>query len=41
MGVFDGTEVCELVSTCMLNLVSQKYNKNNFGLYRDDGDWSF
>ena len=30
-------EVCELVGTYMLNLLSKKYNKNDFGLYRDDG----
>ena len=33
----DGAEVCELVGTYMLNLLSKKYNKNDFGLYRDDG----
>ena len=37
MGAYDGAEVCELVSTYMLNLLSKKYNKNDFGLYRDDG----
>ena len=37
MGAYDGAEVCELVGTYMLNLLSKKYNKNNFGLYRDDG----
>ena len=36
MGAYDGAEVCELVGTYMLNLLSKKYNKNNFGLYRDD-----
>ena len=30
-------EVCELVGTYMLNLSSEKYNKNDLGLYRDDG----
>ena len=29
--------MCELVGTYMLNLLSKKYNKNDFGLYRDDG----
>ena len=29
--------MCELVGTYMLNLLSKKYNENNFGLYRDDG----
>ena len=37
MGAYDGGEVCELIWTYMLNLLSNKYNKNNFGLYRDDG----
>ena len=37
MGANDGAEVCELVATYMLNLLSKKYNKNDFGLYRDDG----
>ena len=37
MGAYDGAEVCELVGTYMLNLLSKKYNKNDFGLYRDDG----
>ena len=34
---YDGAEVCELVDAYMLNLLSKKYNKNNFGFYRDDG----
>ena len=37
MDVYAGVEVCELVGTYMLNLLSKKYNKNDFGLYRDDG----
>ena len=39
-GLFDvtmGAEVCELVGTYMLALISEKYNKKDFGLYRDDG----
>ena len=37
MGVFDAyDEVYELVGTYMLNVLSQKYNKNDFGLYQDD-----
>ena len=36
MGAYDGAEVCEVVGTYMLNLLSKKYNKNYFGLYRDD-----
>ena len=37
MGAYDGAEVCELVRTYMLSLISEKYNKKDFGLYRDDG----
>ena len=37
MGAYDGAEVCELVSIFMLNKISEKYNKNDVGLYRDDG----
>ena len=37
MGVYDGAEVCELVGTYMLSLISEKYNKKDFGHYRDDG----
>ena len=29
--------MCELVCAFMLNLLSRKYNKNDFGLHRDDG----
>ena len=36
IGAYDGAEVCELVGTYMLN-VFKKYNKNDLGLYRDDG----
>ena len=37
MGAYDGAEVCELVGIFLQYLVSQHYNKNNIGLYRDDG----
>ena len=37
MGAYDGAEVCELVGTFLLYKLSLKYNKNNIGLYRDDG----
>ena len=37
MGAYDGAEVCELVGIFMLNKISEKYNKNDLGLYRDDG----
>ena len=37
LGAYDGAEVCELVGTYTLNLLSKKYSKNNFVLYYDDG----
>ena len=37
MGTYDGAEVCTLVGIFMLNKISEKYNKNDVGLYRDDG----
>ena len=37
MGSFDGAEVGELIGLFLLNNLSEKYGKNNVGLYRDDG----
>ena len=37
MGAYDVAEVCELVGTFLLYKLSLKYNKNNIGIYRDDG----
>ena len=37
MGSFDGAEVCELIGLFLLDNLSEKYGKNNVGLYRDDG----
>ena len=37
MGSFDGAEVCELIGLFLLDNFSEKYGKNNVGLYRDDG----
>ncbi|XP_047142690.2 uncharacterized protein LOC124816972 [Hydra vulgaris] len=37
MGAFDGAEVCELIGIFILYQTSQYYNKEDFGLYRDDG----
>jgi len=37
MGAFDGAEVCELVGCFLLSKITQKYNKKDIGLYRDDG----
>ena len=36
MGVYNGTEVCELVGTFLLYKLSLKYNKNNIGIYREN-----
>ena len=33
---YDGAKVCELGDMYMLNVLSKKYNKDNFGIYRDD-----
>ena len=37
MGNYDGAKVWELARTYMLNLLSKKYSKSDFGPYRDDG----
>ena len=37
MGALDGAEVCELIGIFLLYILSQKHNKDNTGLYRDDG----
>ena len=37
MRVYDGAEVCELVGTFLLDNISENYDKNSIGLYRDDG----
>ena len=37
MGVYDSAEVCEVVGTFLLDKITEKYNKNSIGLYRDDG----
>ena len=37
MGAYDGAEVSELVGIYIQSLLSEKYDKNDFGLYRDDG----
>ena len=36
-GCYDGTEVCELVGSFMLNQLKHDMNKESIGLYRDDG----
>ena len=33
----DGAEVCEIVGMFLLDKLSITYNKNNIGLYREDG----
>ena len=37
MGAYDVVKVCELVGIFMLSLLSKHINKNQIGLYRDDG----
>ena len=37
MGACDGAEVCEFVGSFLLHQLSNKYNKKEVGLYRDDG----
>ena len=37
MGAYDGAEVWELVGTFLLYKLSLKYNKNDIGIYRNDG----
>ena len=37
MGCYNGAEVCELVGTYILNKFKDVTNKENIGLYRDDG----
>ena len=37
MGSFDGADICELVGLYILSILGNKYNKNQLGLYRDDG----
>ena len=34
---YDGAEVCKLVGSYLLNLLSPKYVKGDFGIYHDDG----
>ena len=37
MGSYDGAEICELVGLYLLDQLSRLFNKENIGLYRDDG----
>ena len=37
MGSYDGAEVCELVGIFALNQLPVRFDRNNIGLYRDDG----
>ena len=37
MGSYDGAEICELVGLHILDELSKILNKNDTGLYRDDG----
>ena len=36
MGAYDSVEVCELVSSFLLYQLSNRCNKKDIGLYRDD-----
>ena len=37
MGSYDGAEICELVGIFVLSQLPEGYDRNNIGLYRDDG----
>ena len=37
MGAWDGAEISELTGLFLLHLLSETFNKNDCGLYRDDG----
>jgi len=37
MGSYDGAEICELVGLYFLNELSKHFDKDDIGLYRDDG----
>ena len=37
MGAYDGAEICELVGIYLLSILSTRCDKENIGLYRDDG----
>ena len=37
MGSYDGAEICELVGLNILDQLGSQYNKENIGLYGDDG----
>ena len=37
MGAYDGAEVCEFVGIFIHYQLPRIYNKNDIGLYRDDG----
>ena len=37
MSAYDGADVCELIGTFMLLLLSKHISKNHIGLYRDVG----
>lgn len=37
MGSYDGAEVCELVESYFLSILTASFGDNNIVLYRDDG----
>ena len=36
-GAFDGAEACKLAGNFLLHMLSEKYERKNLALYRDDG----
>ena len=36
MGAYDSAEVCELAGSFLLHQLSNKYDRKDIGLYRDD-----
>ena len=41
MGSNGGAQTCEFVGLFLLHSIGEKLNKNNIGLYRDDGQACF
>ena len=37
MGSYDGAELCELIRIYIQSLLTNRFSKDNMGLYRDDG----
>ena len=41
MGCFDGAKICEIVGSFILNQLGSVMDKNDIGLYGDDGLGTF